>query len=86
MLELKGAGGLRSSRGENAGGLAFKEKKRQKHLKAQKQTTYYMHPSGKAMAVVQILHNKQGAIYTTLERVTDKLQIIKFIVTEKVYN
>lgn len=66
--------------------LAFKEKKRQKHLKAQKQNIYYMHPSGKAMAVVQILHNKQGAIYMTVERVTDNLRIMKFIITEKVYN
>lgn len=66
--------------------MAFKEKKRQKHLKAQKQNTYDMRPSGKAMAVVQILPNKQGAIYMTVERVTDKLRIMKFIITEKVCN
>lgn len=53
------------------GWLLRKKKKRQKHLKAQKQNTYYMRPSGKAMAIVQILHNKQGAIYMTVERVTN---------------
>ena len=68
-------------------GWLLRKKKRQKHLKAQKQNTYYnMHPSVKAMAVVQILHNKQGAIYMTVERVTDKLRIMKFIITEKVCN